>query len=202
MQHQYHSFEQPAQANGLFAMTTEDRGGNEISPVLTGNSACIVNGQESSAREILSYHADEYANDDYTKNPLRYDLEPYNFLRIEGHIGQPYKTALRTILGIRNQYRLPFDVIALSADINSLKTSLESLGKMDTVSKLIEQYAEQLQCDCEFQDLEALYDTLSAELTCTLCKEAKYYYGIVATLSSSAFTSFRNRLNSVCNCFF
>ncbi|SDX51196.1 PKD repeat-containing protein [Hydrobacter penzbergensis] len=141
--------------------------------------------QESSAREILSYHADEYANDDYTKNPLRYDLEPYNFLRIEGHIGQPYKTALRTILGIRNQYRLPFDVIALSADINSLKTSLESLGKMDTVSKLIEQYAEQLQCDCEFQDLEALYDTLSAELTCTLCKEAKYYYDISITKAAA-----------------
>lgn len=141
--------------------------------------------RENSAGEILSYHADEYATDDYTKNPLRYDLEPYNFLRIEGHIGQSYKTALKTILGIRNQYRLPFDVIALSADINSLKTSLESLGKMDTVSKLIEQYAEQLQCDCEFQDLEALYDTLSAELACTLCKEAKYYYGIATTKAAA-----------------
>ncbi len=140
--------------------------------------------QENRAKEILSFHADEYATDDYTRNPLKYDLEPYNFLRIEGHIGKPYKTVLKHIINIRNQYRLPFDVIALSADINSLKTSLESLGKMDTVAGLIEQYAEQLQCDCEFQDLEALYDTLSAELTCTLCKEVKYYYGI--TVSKAA----------------
>src|SRR5690606_37037071 len=31
---------------------------------------------------------------------------------------------------------------------------------------------------CQFQDLESLYDTLGAELTCSLCKEMKYFYDL------------------------
>lgn len=46
---------------------------------------------------------------------LEFDLEPFNFFNVEGHIGQNYNTALTQIKSIINQYRLPFDVIALNA---------------------------------------------------------------------------------------
>ena len=29
---------------------------------------------------------------------LRFDLEPYNFLRVEGHLGKPYQTVLQRLL--------------------------------------------------------------------------------------------------------
>jgi len=64
----------------------------------------------------LSYNADQYRtgnSDDPILQPLYYDLENYNFLRIEGHIGLSYREAVNTILGIRDRHRLPFEVIAI-----------------------------------------------------------------------------------------
>ena len=61
----------------------------------------------------LSYHASEYTSDNFTVEPLKYDLEPYNFFRIEGHIGKPYVHALTNIKRIIYNYRIPVHVIAL-----------------------------------------------------------------------------------------
>jgi hypothetical protein len=64
----------------------------------------------------LSYNADTYRTggaDDPILKPLYYDLEEYNFFRVEGHIGMSYRTAVNTILTIRNQHRLPFEVMAI-----------------------------------------------------------------------------------------
>ncbi len=134
---------------------------------------------EGKANQILSYNSDQYnTTDDFVLNPLKYDLEPYNFLRIEGHIGMTYQDALKTITTIKNTYRLPFQVIALSADLTSLKTTLSSLGRSTAASEILSRYQDQLKSRCEFQDLEALYDTLVAELVCFLCKEMKYYYSL------------------------
>ncbi|HXS36375.1 MAG TPA: PKD domain-containing protein [Flavipsychrobacter sp.] len=132
---------------------------------------------EGDANQILSYNSDQYnTTDDFVLNPLKYDLEPYNFLRIEGHIGMTYQDALKNITTIKNNYRLPFQVIALSADLTSLKTTLSSLGRSTATSELFSRYQDQLKSRCEFQDLEAIYDTLVAELICLLCNEMKYYY--------------------------
>lgn len=64
---------------------------------------------------ILSYNADIYSSAPQVIAPLNYELEPYNFLRIEGHIGQNYEQVVATLNGIKNTYRLPFDIIAVNA---------------------------------------------------------------------------------------
>jgi hypothetical protein len=126
----------------------------------------------------LSYHAIEYnAADDFVRSPLLYDLEEYNFLRIEGHIGMPYTTALQNIQDLKNQYRLPFQTLALSGDINQLKQQINNLTTTNSASGL----ADSLNIDpddvtCQFQDMESLYDALSAELICKLCMEMEYLY--------------------------
>ena len=42
-------------------------------------------------------------------------MEPYNFFRIEGHLGLNYKTAIRDITVIRDSHNLPFKISALNA---------------------------------------------------------------------------------------
>src|SRR5260370_18582108 len=54
------------------------------------------------SNQNLSYRYDEYspAAPAFVSNPLRYDLEPHNFLRVEGHLGksfQPVMAAFRLL---------------------------------------------------------------------------------------------------------
>jgi hypothetical protein len=129
------------------------------------------------ANKNLSYHAATYnAADEDVYAPLLYDIEPYNFLRIEGHLGKSYTSALRNILQLKRQYRLPFEVIALSADVAALRNEIRGLSGKTSASGLSDTVRGQEYPQCQFQDLESLYDTLAAELTCSLCKEMKYFY--------------------------
>ena len=66
---------------------------------------------------ILSYHASlpNYTNKLEVQKPLLFDIEPYNFFRVEGHIGQNYKKALQELNLIRDSYNLPFKITALNA---------------------------------------------------------------------------------------
>ena len=109
--------------------------------------------------QILHYDPSYNTTDDFVKNPLEYDLEPYNFFLIEGHIGKEYSSALASVLNIRDKNRLPFDVVAVSAD------SLP--GTVDTTK-----FA------CHFNDLEGLYESLRAALICRLCKIVACLYKI------------------------
>ena len=45
--------------------------------------------------------------------PLVYDLEAYNFLRIEGHVGLELEKAEARIIDLRADYNLPFEIIVL-----------------------------------------------------------------------------------------
>lgn len=118
----------------------------------------------------LSYHASDYnSGDDPVRRPLHYDLEPYNFLRIEGHLGLSATASLAGLEQQRSQYRLPIDVIALSTDVRSLRAALAG-GAKDAAALA--------RAGCHFHDLEAQYATLEKHLICFLCKEMKYYYGL------------------------
>lgn len=66
---------------------------------------------------VLSYHSlhNLYTTKNEVKTPLLFELEPYNFFRIEGHIGKNYQDALTDILKIQQIHQLPFKVIALNA---------------------------------------------------------------------------------------
>ena len=115
------------------------------------------------ANQNLGYHSDKYqpAAPEFVTEALKYDLEPYNFLRVEGHLGKDYRSVLRTLLLLKNRYRLPIEVIALRTGAFDERITVD-LSKDE----------------CRFQDLEALYDTLKGELACFLCKEVKYFYGL------------------------
>ncbi|HVY70654.1 MAG TPA: PKD domain-containing protein, partial [Verrucomicrobiae bacterium] len=120
----------------------------------------------NAADQNLSYHATEFnLSDEMIRQPLLYDLEPYNFLRVEGHVGQFHTAALDSVTTQRGKYRLPIDVIELSTDARSLRMRL--VGNPD---------AKNTRAGCYFRDLEALYTALEKHLICFLCKEMKYYY--------------------------
>lgn len=98
----------------------------------------------------LSYSSDAYNTSPvlpYVKTPLQYELEPYDFFRIEGHIGKDYATALAGIVQQRDLYGLPFDVLALN-----LRPGTGGFTAADFT--------------CYFKDLESLYAVLVSELLC------------------------------------
>jgi len=98
----------------------------------------------------LSYHTAGLAGDDYVQNPLNYNIDNYDFYRIEGHLGLPYETAVQNINDLKVKYGLPFDVAVLllnkgerkdnTLPVEPRKLSIEDLRKQlisisDDISK-------------------------------------------------------------------
>ena len=115
------------------------------------------------ANQNLSYRYDEYvpAAPAFVSDPLRYDLEPCNFLRVEGHLGKSYQHVLSTLLLLRSQYRLPVDFVAVRAGV------YDDTQPVDLTKET-----------ARFQDLEALYDSLREELLSSLAAGAMDLYDI------------------------
>lgn len=134
------------------------------------------------AKQNLSYHADQYASEDFILKPLEYDIEPNNFLRIEGHVGKDYLLAVRTITRLKELNRLPFDLVAVKTgnDIEDIQDIREH--------------------ECYFQDLEAIYLTLKEELECFACKQIRYFYDITSGTRPDNPQSFPTQINSLNNC--
>ncbi len=123
------------------------------------------------ADKILSYNAAKYHNGnpgDFVLSPLHYDLEPYNFLRVEGIVGKSYVHVLTQVKRQIKKNRLPVDILALSTDdaIQWSDTRLLKAAESKEAGDML----------CYFQDLESMYDSIRRELLCTLCKELTYYY--------------------------
>ncbi len=132
------------------------------------------------AKRNLSYHAVKYnASDEFVTSPLNYDLEPYNFLRIEGIVGKPYRHVVRQVKNQVTKNRLPIDIVALSTEVTStLARSLSYVKSIDTSVDAMEML-------CYFQDLESMYDSLRNEMLCSLCKELGYYFDFTFGLMSA-----------------
>jgi hypothetical protein len=111
------------------------------------------------ANQNLSYHAPEMNGDDeFVNTPLKYDLEPYNFLRIEGHIGMQYPNVLKTINSLKTFFRLPIDVIALStgdADLKNIAYSAVS---------------------CNIRDIQTSYEIIRREWEAIIGKMIEYLH--------------------------
>jgi hypothetical protein len=137
------------------------------------------------ANQNLGFRSGEYipAAPTFVTNPLRYDLEPYNFLRIEGHIGKSYPRVLSFLLSLKTRFRLPIDIIALRAGAFADNQPVD-------ISKE----------DCHFQDLETLYDTLRAELICFLCKEVLFFYALPFGLQETITKPTQPRLPLLVKC--
>ena len=65
----------------------------------------------------LSYQSEKkgYTQLDYVQKPLLFDIEPFNFFRIEGHIGQNYTDVLEDLNLLKESQNLPFKITALNA---------------------------------------------------------------------------------------
>ncbi|MEJ8816345.1 carboxypeptidase-like regulatory domain-containing protein [Lacibacter sp. H407] len=137
------------------------------------------------AKRHLSYHAALYnngVNDDFVRNPLQYDLEPYNFLRVEGIVGKSYVHVLKQVKQQIQRNRLPVDIIALSTD-----TASGFSNQFNSVANRLESSKDAMEMLCHFQDLESMYDSMRREILCMLCKELKYYYDFTFTLVNAFF---------------
>ena len=113
------------------------------------------------AKFNLSYNSPEYTTADTVVNPLLYDIEQYDFFRVEGHIGKSVNDALPRVKQLQQRFNLPFETIALSADyIGTLLRGEEP--------------------KCLIQDLESDYRVLIAEFVCrvhdALCLASKVRY--------------------------
>jgi hypothetical protein len=89
---------------------------------------------------------------------LYYDLEKYNFFRIEGHIGLEWRKVLEALLNKIRRYRLPFDVVALNAH--------PATASADVL-------ADPLLSRCLTNDLEMSYTAWSKEFECLMQEKIK-----------------------------
>ncbi len=97
--------------------------------------------------ELMSYHSSEYSTINEVNSSLSWDIETYNFFRIEGHIGKEYTQAMAEVKVIQEFSRLPFEVIG----INAVDEKGRSLSYDNSAG--------------EWDDLEVEYDLARTEFT-------------------------------------
>ncbi len=107
-------------------------------------------------KSILGYYASRY-NPSFlpVTQPLNYNIEKYNFFRVEGHIGQRYEQVVIKLNDIKNSCRLPIKIVAVNAvdilpgqidmakykgDWGSLQLDYEIVSRRweDTIGKCLE----------------------------------------------------------------
>jgi hypothetical protein len=102
--------------------------------------------------------------------PLNYNLEDYNFFRIEGHINLDWRKVLTDLLEKITLYRLPFDVIALNAHPQPVAS-------------------DPLVSSCLSNDLQVIYDIWAKELECLLKDKIKLFTNIPIPVKTSSTSS-------------
>lgn len=106
----------------------------------------------------VSYHTALLSPSLSIQQPLLYDLDNYNFLRIEGIQGKSYRDALDQVLTLKKDYGLSFDVKVLS--LNPTTKDID-LGEYR----------------CEFEDLNVLLKAWTTEQECILASMASFFSG-------------------------
>jgi hypothetical protein len=132
--------------------------------------------QRDHADEVLSYHASAYSNLPFIKTPLLYDLEPHNFLRIEGIVGKPIHNVLNTIKKRIDDNRLPIQVLALkTGDVNTSGFTPDEM-------------------DCDTKDLELSYDIVRREWEAVVGKTIEYIDDVMSRVQEWLGTSIVTKL--------
>ncbi|MBL4605391.1 MAG: hypothetical protein JKY02_06975, partial [Flavobacteriaceae bacterium] len=114
----------------------------------------------------LSYHKESLANVPSILRPLEYNLDCFNFYRIEGHQGKMYRDALERIIKVREENGLNFDVKVLSIDATNKKIDLSKYK-------------------CQFEDLSVLLNAWKAEQNCIL-SEISTFLSAFSTVEAGA----------------
>ncbi len=106
----------------------------------------------------LSYHKALLSPSMSIQQPLLYDIDNYDFLRIEGIQGKSYRDALDQVLTLKKENGLSFDVKVLS--LNPTTKDID-LGEYR----------------CEFEDLNVLLKAWTTEQECILASMANFFSG-------------------------
>ena len=106
----------------------------------------------------LWYHTSLLSSAPHIQEPLYYNIDSFDFYRIEGHQGKDYQQVMEEIDTLKTKYGLAFDLKALSVNINS-----ENLN--------IDDY------ECEFEDLNVLLLAWTAEQECILAEVSGFFSG-------------------------
>jgi hypothetical protein len=104
----------------------------------------------------LSYHTTLLSDLPHIKKPLAYNIDKFDFLRIEGHQGVDYRKAFEAIDQLKTDYGLAFDVKVLSVDV-------------DTENLIVDDYL------CEFEDLFVMLRAWTAEQECILAQISGFF---------------------------
>jgi len=112
----------------------------------------------------LSYNADQYAKPipEAALNPLDYDVDPFDFFRIEGHIGRSFQDALKELNEIRAAKGVPIDLVAVR------------LGDVKLSDIDLDDFA------CQFEDLDTILRAFQAEMNCLLAEGTAFFSGFTA----------------------
>ncbi len=113
----------------------------------------------------LSYSADQYAKPvpDETLNPLDYDIDPYNFFRVEGHVGRNFQDALKELNELRAAKGVPIDLVAVR------------LGDVKLADLDLDDFS------CQFDDLDTILRAFQAEMNCLLSEGTMFFSGFTAS---------------------
>ncbi|MEX2593627.1 MAG: hypothetical protein WD426_12710 [Anditalea sp.] len=66
--------------------------------------------------QIYSYNSIEYSNNPSIHSPLLFDILPFGFFRVEGHIGFKYQEVERVLDRLILEHNLPFNVITVQVE--------------------------------------------------------------------------------------
>ena len=110
------------------------------------------------AIENLGYHTTHLSESDAIQNPLDYNMDHYDFYRIEGHLGKDYRDAIRQLDDLKTDKGLAFDIKVLSID-----ETIQDINPKDY--------------DCEFEDLNVMLKAWRAEQNCLNAGISKFFSG-------------------------
>lgn len=110
----------------------------------------------------LWYHTSLLSSAAHIKEPLYYNIDSFDFYRIEGHQGKDYQSVMEEIDTLKTKYGLSFDLKALSVNINSETLNLDDY-------------------ECEFEDLNVLLQAWTAEQECILAEVSGFFSGFSTT---------------------
>jgi len=106
----------------------------------------------------LSYHTANLSAVPSVKTPLLYNIDSFNFLRIEGVQGKSYREALDQVIGLKEKYGLSFDVKTLSVNATTSDININDYK-------------------CQFEDLSILLKAWRTEQNCVLAAMSEYFSG-------------------------
>lgn len=117
--------------------------------------------RKSRQKDNLSYHANAYDTPvpDATLNPLDYDIDGFNFFRVEGHLGKHFRNVMRELDKIKKEKGIPIDLVAVRlGDVKLSDINLEDF-------------------ECHFEDLNTILQAFQAEISCLLGDGSRFFSG-------------------------